>query len=265
MTTMEDLTKTQIVLLTLLVSFITSIATGIITTSLLAQAPQGVTQTIDRVVERTVERVAPATTGGTVREVTVVKEGDAIVGSVEAAIKSIVRINSPANTEGVQTFYALGIVVGKGLVLSDKRGVNVGGTYTVVTVVFSDGTSLPATSVAQSETGSLALFRLTADEMRLRGIPIVTLSKADPKLGQTVIAMEGRDRPAIAVGRVLSIDKDAGVALTDIAPATETQGGALLDLSGVLVGLKTSNADLTLPASTYTVASSLARFVEVNQ
>jgi hypothetical protein len=261
MTTMEDLTKTQIVLLTLLVSFITSIATGIITTSLLAQAPQGVTQTIDRVVERTVERVAPATTGGTVREVTVVKEGDAIVGSVEAAIKSVVRINSPANTEGVQNFYALGVVVGKGLVLSDKRDVNTGGTYTVV---FSDGASLPAQFAAQSETGSLTLFRLIADDARVRNIPIISLSKADPKLGQTVIAMEGRDRPVIAVGRVLSLDRDSGVALTDIAGASETQGGALLDLSGVLIGLKTSNADLTLPASTYTVASSLARFIEAN-
>ncbi len=82
MTTMEDLTKTQIVLLTLLVSFITSIATGIITTSLLAEAPQGVTQTIDRVVERTVERVTTPSGGGTVKEVTVVKEGDAIVSVI---------------------------------------------------------------------------------------------------------------------------------------------------------------------------------------
>src|SRR5437868_318065 len=117
MTTMEDLTKTQIVLLTLLVSFITSIATGIITTSLLASAPAGVTQTIDRVVERTVESVAPAQGGSTVREVTVVKEGDAIVGSIESATKALVRINSNV---GAGTFYALGVVVGKqGLVLTD--------------------------------------------------------------------------------------------------------------------------------------------------
>lgn len=260
---MEDLTKTQIVLLTLLVSFITSIATGIITTSLLAQAPQGVTQTINRVVEHTVERVAPTTTGGTtVREVTVVKEGDAIVGSVDAASKSIVRISSPADQSGVQNFYALGVIVGKGIILSDKRSVINDDVYTVS---FSDGTSLQATVLAQSETGSLVLFKLNTDEAHLKNLPVITLSKVDPKLGQTVIAMEGRERPTIAVGRVLSLDPGAGTALTDINAATEVQGGALLDLSGELIGLKTSNTDLTLPAGTYTVASSLTRFIAAHQ
>src|SRR4051812_35957378 len=112
MTTMEDLTKTQIVLLTLLVSFITSIATGIITSSLLAQAPQNVTQTIDRVVERTIQQVAPATPGtpSTVKEVTIVKEDDAIVASVDKSSKALVRIKSPATVDGVQSFYALGVL-----------------------------------------------------------------------------------------------------------------------------------------------------------
>src|SRR3989338_3691505 len=39
----ENLTKQQIVLVTLLVSFVTSLATGIITVSLMEQEPQGVT------------------------------------------------------------------------------------------------------------------------------------------------------------------------------------------------------------------------------
>src|SRR6185312_12408728 len=119
MTTMEDLTKTQIVLLTLLVSFIVSIATGIITSSLLAQAPQGVTQTIERVVEQTVEQVAPtstATGGTTVKETTVVSEDDAVQSSIATALPSIVRISAPGDT-----FYGLGVIISKdGLVVSDE-------------------------------------------------------------------------------------------------------------------------------------------------
>src|ERR1035437_10269625 len=99
MANMEDLTKTQIILLTLLVSFVTSIATGIITSSLLAGAPVGVTQTINRVIEQTIEKVTPSvstvSTGTTIKEVIVVNEEDAITGSIASSTQSIVRIKSP--------------------------------------------------------------------------------------------------------------------------------------------------------------------------
>ncbi|MBI4692235.1 MAG: trypsin-like peptidase domain-containing protein [Candidatus Terrybacteria bacterium] len=49
---MENLTKTQIVLLTLLVSFMTSLATGIVTVSLMSQAPAPFTQTVHKVIEK---------------------------------------------------------------------------------------------------------------------------------------------------------------------------------------------------------------------
>ena len=48
---MVSLTKTQIVLLFLLVSFVTSLATGIVSVTLVNQAPQPVTHTINKVVE----------------------------------------------------------------------------------------------------------------------------------------------------------------------------------------------------------------------
>src|ERR1043166_8139095 len=49
----EKLTKSQIVLLTLLVSFMTSIATGILTVPLLQQAPPEITKTVNREVDHT--------------------------------------------------------------------------------------------------------------------------------------------------------------------------------------------------------------------
>ena len=51
---MEKLNKSQIVLLTLLVSFVTLIATGVVTVSLMDQAPPAIAQTVNRIVERTV-------------------------------------------------------------------------------------------------------------------------------------------------------------------------------------------------------------------
>ena len=58
---MEHLTKQQIILLTLLVSFVTSIATGIVTVSLINQAPANTTNTIERVIENTVAAALPST------------------------------------------------------------------------------------------------------------------------------------------------------------------------------------------------------------
>ncbi|MDP2676709.1 MAG: trypsin-like peptidase domain-containing protein [bacterium] len=49
---MEDLTKTQLVLLVLLVSFVTSVVTGIVTATLVDQAPTPIRDTIHKVVER---------------------------------------------------------------------------------------------------------------------------------------------------------------------------------------------------------------------
>lgn len=257
MTTMEDLTKTQIVLLTLLVSFIVSIATGIITSSLLAQAPQGVTQTIERVVEQTVEQVAPTTTtagGTTVKETTVVSEDDAVQSSIAGALPSVVRISAPGGA-----FYGLGVIISKtGLVVSDEHSVIASDTYNIT---LADGSTLPASVVAVANPGNLALFKITPDANHSSGFAALSLAQTPLKLGQTVIAIEGKDSNAVDVGRALSFDTTAGKVTTDISATSEIAGGALVNLSGDLVGLKTSNADLTLPASTYTDAVTLSTFI----
>jgi len=49
---MENLTKTQLVLLVLLISFVTSLVTGIVSVTLVNQAPAQITQTINRVIEK---------------------------------------------------------------------------------------------------------------------------------------------------------------------------------------------------------------------
>lgn len=250
MTTMEDLTKTQIVLLTLLVSFITSIATGIITSTLLAQAPQGVTQTIDRVVERTVP------SGGS-KEVTIVEEGDAIIGAIDSGSRSLVRLRTSEGS-GAEGFYSLGVIVSKqGMILSDTR--NPGPIGTTFAVYLPDG-SVSSANLVKTGFG-MALFRLQATDAQLRNLSVMDISKNDAKLGQTVVAINGVDKNTVSVGRAISLGKDTSYVFTDINPTSETQGAPLLNLSGDLVGMKGSNNDMTLPASAYITASALAKFV----
>src|SRR5580704_11630900 len=57
----EDLSKSQLLLLTVLVNFITSIATGVLTVSLLDQAPATVQQTVNQIVDHTIETIATST------------------------------------------------------------------------------------------------------------------------------------------------------------------------------------------------------------
>ncbi len=87
---MEDLNKNQIVLLTLLVSFVTSIATGIMTASLLQEAPIEVTRNINSIVEKTIETVVPATPSTPQKEITtvVVKEEDRVIESINKNVKT---------------------------------------------------------------------------------------------------------------------------------------------------------------------------------
>src|SRR3954470_15729289 len=99
----EKLTKHQIVLLTLLVSFVTSMATGIVAVALMDQAPPAVTKTINQIVEHTVEKVVPATQGAAAATITektvVVKDDDLAAQSIAGVQKAIVRIVGKGGTE----------------------------------------------------------------------------------------------------------------------------------------------------------------------
>src|SRR3989344_8951136 len=85
---MESLTKTQIVLLVLLVSFVTSLATGIVTVTLVNQAPKPITHTISKVVEKLVPQEV------TVKEKTVVFSSEEnlvkIIKSASLAVDSVI-------------------------------------------------------------------------------------------------------------------------------------------------------------------------------
>ena len=111
---MENLNKQQIILLTLLVSFVTSIATGIVTVSLMDQAPAGVTQTINHVVERTIEKVVPSDTNPNqiVKETVVINEDDKVSEVIDKNRSALVRIYG-TNEGGISKFFGVGVEISK--------------------------------------------------------------------------------------------------------------------------------------------------------
>ncbi len=88
---LEQLTKSQIVLLTLLISFVTSMATGIVTVSLAEQGVSPVTNTVNKIVERTKEIVVKVEDS---KDPVIIKE-QVLVTEKDQVAKAI------ANNEGV--------------------------------------------------------------------------------------------------------------------------------------------------------------------
>jgi serine protease Do len=87
--TMENLTKTQLILLVLLVSFVTSLVTGIVSVTLVNQAPAQMTQTINRVIEKVISE-KPQSAGQTAA--LVVTSEDLITKLVEESLPAVVSI-----------------------------------------------------------------------------------------------------------------------------------------------------------------------------
>ncbi len=256
---MEDLNKHQLILLTLLVSFVTSIATGIITFTLLQQAPVEITQTINRVVERTIEKVTPEEgKQGQVKEIvtTVVSEEDRVLEAIEKNTRSIVRIRG-TGTDGSEVFLGLGLVVSdSGIVIFDKS-IYVGGTG--YTVLFSDSKSLSISKFYSDPNSNLVFAKVGKPSTeKYTYYPAKFANTSNLKLGQTIIAVGGRDSNTVAIGRIAELQKslEGGVVkiVSDILPLRNNAGSPLLNLSGevVGVGLAHSTASDTLvfnPAS----------------
>lgn len=112
----QELNKSQLILLAILISFVTSIATGIVTVTLLQQAPTSVKEPINRVVKQTVEKIVQVEGKSTVQTV-VVKEEDLVVDAIaknESAVFAVFR-------EGFdETGKAIEIPLGRGFIVSNN-------------------------------------------------------------------------------------------------------------------------------------------------
>lgn len=250
---MQDLNKNQLILLTLLVSFVTSIGTGIITTSLLQQAPANVTQVINRVVERTIEQVTPELsqikiTKPKETQVTtvVVKEEDQVIDAISKNEKSIVRIKDTSAIGGDQ-FYGIGLLLTKeGHIVSAKRasGNPASAAPSTFSATLPDGTTYPVTRIGIKDDEGLTFFKIVKDAKQDLSATPAIISTGTVQLGQSAIALDGEEKNTVSIGRIVSVDQnkqdenEIRIFNTDIPGTSKIYGAPALNLSGEIIGLR---------------------------
>ena len=229
---LEELTKTQIVLLTLLVSFVTSIATGIVTVSLMEQAPTDVTRVVQRVVERTVEKVTPAKTETkiiTQEKKVIVRESDLVASAVKRVSPSIVRIYTDQENE---KFVALGVVISaQGIIATDAQSLDPTLNYRVYTADDVYGARVSRSGGVRS----IALLTLSDSETVPRP---AGLRETNIPLGKTAVLLSGLKEDILSQGIVTQLDHGAFAA--GIEPEKVLPGSIIVDTNGLVMGISTA-------------------------
>lgn len=220
----EDLSKSQLILLTILVNFVTSVATGILTVSLLDQAPPFVTQTVNRVVERTIETVAQAAPAAVI-SAPAPSNQDLVTAAIGAAAVRAVAIHSSALGTSSPAV-AVGTYLPKARAVATVHSAEL---PKEVLIQFPDGSFIAASK--SKEDTDLMIYGF-ADNATLPKTSSPTLVAAgDLKLGQTALAI-GADGSA-STGIVSKASKDGiKTTLPDIGV-----GSAVVDLAGNVIGL----------------------------
>jgi len=221
---MEHLTKQQLILLALLVSFVTSLSTGIVTVSLMDQAPQGMTQTVSQVIERTIQAAVPqnASVGTAVT--------DPIADAVTEVSASVVQLES-SHTD---TVTGLGLVVSKsGVIVADKTSIASLGDYVAV---MPDGTHVPVAVVQMQASGDIVFLAPSPATTTARFSPIVF--GGAPKLGSTALSLSGTSTQILGQGVVTESVPNERISTTIDASKTML-GSPLFGADGSVLGIAT--------------------------
>ena len=232
---MEDLTKQQLVLVAILISFVTSLATGIVTVALMDQAPSGVTRTITQVIQQTVADAVPAS-GATSTASVSIAVNDQVANATAAVVPSIVRLRDGDN--GTTTGIGL-IVSSGGTIIADK---NIVSDMNDPEAVTSDGTVIQVAVVR---------FQIVGDAAYLVPLhPLATALKpvsfgGAVELGSTVWSLNGTSTYALSQGIVSELDPIASstdpLIRTTIHGDHIISGAPLFDATGAVVGIDTTS------------------------
>ena len=235
----EDLSKSQLLLLMVLVNFVVSIATGVLTVSLLDQAPPTVTRTINQIVERTVETVAA---DGPIPIVTVPSAPAAPTPTQEERLTSAIQ-GAAARTVTIHVGATSTPAVAVGVYFAKSR--------IVATTMRPE---LPKEAVIQFADGSVAQASLsrTSDDVGVYGFAdgaalpqapsAARVTAAELRPGQTVIAITA-DRAA-ATGIISKVDASGIYSTLPVVPA----GAAAVNLAGDVIGLSTGTSGVYVGA-----------------
>jgi serine protease Do len=256
---MDDLTKPQMILLILLVSFVTSLSTVVITISILEQASTPAPRTIlQRVIQRVVNEDEETDTVDTI----VVKEENLIVEVAEKSSPAVVSIVAAKDLPSIEQFFAdpfsgnlfferreIGrgtgfIVSDDGLIITNKHVV--ADTTASYTVILNSGKTYTAEILARDPIHDIAIAKINGGPF-----PTIPLGNSnDIRVGQTVIAIGnalGQFQNTVSVGvisgaeRTLAGSPDLQRLLqTDAAINPGNSGGPLLSTAGKVIGINTA-------------------------
>ena len=273
----EKLTKTQVVLLVLLVSFVTSLATGIVTVTLVNQAPEIITHTVSKVVEKAVPHEVA------VKEKTVVFSNEEnLVKIIKNASLAVVGVfGAVSETTGMATttesatttsdniisdnkvFGGSGFFVSEdGIILTNRHLVEDETKEYFVTT--SDGKKVPVVVLLRDTLYDIAVLK--AEGKKINYIPMSDSSFIN--VGQTAIAIgnafeeqqnnvsigfvSGFNNMAVAIGSISIAKEEISLIKSNIAINKNNSGGPMIDLKGNAIGIsialtKERNAGFALP------------------
>ncbi len=249
---LEHLSKHQIVLLTLLVSFVSSIATGIVTVSLLGQAPS-VTKTINQIVEHTIQTVVPGAPTQAAAVVTqktvVVKDDDLTAQSIASVQKSIVRIVGKGSDELI----ARGVIISaSGNALTDSGALDAS-DFTSFEAILPSGmrvaVTLPKTHATTTPLITVSLAVGTSTGFA----PAAVAAQSKLQLGQSVIRIGGTTSDIVGSGLIAALPQEGSNEIQASVGST-VPGSLIMTLFGEVVGLSTNNS-MQDGSAFYTLAS----------
>lgn len=234
----EDLSKSQLLLLTVLVNFVTAIATAVLTVSLLAETPTTVVQTVNRIVDHTIE---------TVTQVPVIASQPDDVPSSEELLVAAISGNA-ARAVSLYHDEDKRDSAGRALFLPAARAVVlVGDGPTRLYAEFPDGTFVEA---GRSErTDRLTLYTFSADAALPQVTSAALITSSEIRQGQTVIALSSDRRATTGI-----VAKVEGTTVFTDLPNIPV-GAEVVNLEGGVVGISLGDGTLL---STEAIAGMLA-------